>query len=105
MKKKVENYEIVGVVGNPHESRVFLVEEEETRQKFALKALPMDFFDSEREFHAFEQVVDKVAQFKCPNLVAHYKLLGKYTESFLLTEYVEGTNLRGYVDDQNRPYP
>lgn len=105
MKKRVDNYEIIGVIGNPHESRVFLVEEMETRKKFALKALPMDLFDGEREFRAFEQVVDKVAQFKCPNLIAHYKLFGKYTESFLLTEYVEGVNLRGYVDDQTHPYP
>lgn len=105
MKKRVDNYDVVGVIGNPHESRVFLVEEVETRQKFALKALPMDFFDGEREFRAFEQVVDTVTQFKCPNLVAHYRLLGKYTESFLLTEYVEGVNLKGYVDGQARPFP
>jgi serine/threonine protein kinase len=105
MKKFIENFEVVGVIGNPQQSRVFLVEERESRTKFALKALPMDFFDSEREFRAFEQVVDKVRQFKCPNLVAHYKLMGKYTEPFLLTEFVEGTNLKGYVDEQTRPFP
>lgn len=105
MKKRVDNYEIVGVVGNPQESRVFLVEEVDSREKFALKALPMDFFDSERDFKAFDQAVTKVAQFKCPNLVVYYRLIGKYTEPFLLTEYVEGMNLRTYVDSQNRPFP
>ena len=105
MKKFIDNFEVAGVIGNPHESRVFLVEERESREKFALKALPMDFFDSEREFRAFEQVVDKVAQFKCANLVSHYKLMGKYTEPFLLSEFVEGSNLKGYVDEQTRAYP
>jgi serine/threonine-protein kinase len=105
MKKFIENFEVVGVVGNPHQSRVFLVEEKESRTKFALKALPMDFFDSEREFRSFEQVVDKVREFKSPNLVKHYKLMGRYTESFLLTEFVEGVNLKGYVDEQTRPFP
>jgi serine/threonine-protein kinase len=105
MKKQIDNFEIVGVVGNPQESRVFLVEEMETRKKLALKALPMDFFDSEREFKAFEQIVTKVAEFKCANLVAYYQLLGKYTEPFLLTEYVEGMNLRTYIDDQKHPFP
>jgi serine/threonine-protein kinase len=105
MKKRVDNYEIVGVIGNPQESRVFLVEQIDTREKFALKALPMDFFDSEREFKGFTQAVEKIAQFKSPNLVAHYKALGKYTESFLLTEYVEGVNLKGYVDDQTHSFP
>ena len=105
MKKFIDNFEVVGVIGNPQESRVFLVEEKESREKFALKALPMDFFDSEREFRAFEQVVDKVAQFKCSNLVSHYKLMGKYTEPFLLSEFVEGTNLKSYVDEQTRAYP
>jgi len=105
MKKQIDNFEVVGVVGNPQESRVFLVEEMDKRKKFALKALPMDFFDSEREFKAFEQTVQKVAQFKCPNLVEYYMLMGKYTEPFLLTEYVEGMNLRTYVDSQKRPFP
>jgi serine/threonine-protein kinase len=105
MKKFIDNFEVAGVIGNPNESRVFLVEERESRQKFALKALPMDFFDGEREFRAFEQVIDKVAKFKCANLVSYYKLMGKYTEPFLLTEYVEGSNLKGYVDEQTRPYP
>jgi serine/threonine-protein kinase len=105
MKKLIDNYEVVGVVGNPQESRVFLVEEQESRRRFALKALPMDFFDNEREFKAFLQIVDKVTQFKCPNLIAYYRLLGKYTEPFLLTEYVEGMNLRTYVDSQKYPYP
>jgi serine/threonine protein kinase len=105
MKKQIDNYEVTGVVGNPQESRVFLVEQLDTRKKFALKALPMDFFDSEREFRAFGQVVDKVTQFKSPHLVAYYKLFGKYTESFLLLEYVEGMCLREYVDGPQRPFP
>jgi len=105
MKKYVENYEVMGVIGNPQESRVFLVEDMESKQKFALRSIPGDFFDSEREFRTFEQMVDKVAEFKSPNLAAYYKLMGKYTESFLLTEYVEGMNLRGYIEDQARPFP
>ena len=105
MKKYIDDFEVLGVVGNPQESRVFLVEEMETKARFALKALPMDMFDSEREFRAFGQVVDKVVQFKCPQLVTYYKLMGKYTESFLLTEYIEGTNLRDYVEAQTRPFP
>jgi serine/threonine-protein kinase len=105
MKKFIDNFEVVGVIGNPQQSRVFLVEEKESRTKFALKALPMDFFDGEREFRAFEQVVDKVRQFKCANLVTHYKLMGKYTEPFLLTEFVQGTNLKGYVDEQTHSFP
>lgn len=105
MKKYVENYEVMGVIGNPQESRVFLVEDMESKQKLALRSIPGDFFDSEREFRTFEQMVDKVAEFKSPNLAAYYKLIGKYTESFLLTEYVEGMNLRGYIEDQARPFP
>jgi serine/threonine-protein kinase len=65
----------------------------------------MDFFDSEREFKAFEQIVAKVAQFKCQNLVSYYRLLGRYTEPFLLTEYVEGMNLRTYVESEKHPFP
>lgn len=105
MKKQVDNYNIAGVVGNPQESRVFLVEEVETQKKFALKALPMDFFDNEREFNAFGQTVGKVAEFKSPHLIAHYKLLGKYTEPFLLTEYFDSVNLKGYVENQTHPFP
>jgi serine/threonine-protein kinase len=105
MKKQIENYRIAGVVGNPQESRVFLVEDVDTAQKFALKALPMDFFDNEREFRGFGQTIEKITQLKSPNLVAYYKLMGKYTEPFILTEYVEGMNLRTYVDSQPRPFP
>lgn len=105
MKKQIDNYQILGVIGNPQESRVFLVEEVGTGRKLALKALPMDFFDSEREFNSFAQEVEKVAQFRCPNLVAYYKLLGKYTEALILTEYVEGMNLKTYVEGQKHPFP
>ena len=105
MKKYLDNYEVVGVIGNPQESRVFLVEQMDTREKFALKALPMDFFESEREFRTFGQIVEKVAQFKSPQLVAHHKLFGKFSEPVLLLEYVEGMNLRTYVDSQTRPFP
>lgn len=105
MKKVVDNYQILGVVGNPQESRVFLVEDINTKQKFALKALPMDFFNSEREFKSFMQEFEKAAQLKSPNIVKYYKLIGKYTESFFLTEYVEGVNLKGYVDNQVHPFP
>ncbi len=105
MKRQVDNYNVIGVVGNPQESRVFLVEEVGTAKKFALKALPMDFFDNEREFKTFGLLVDKVTQFKCPNLVSYHKLLGKFSESFVLTEYVEGTNLKFYVDNQTHPFP
>jgi hypothetical protein len=41
MKKFIDNFEVAGVIGNPTESRVFLVEERESRGKFALKALPL----------------------------------------------------------------
>ncbi len=105
MKKQVDNYQIMGVIGNPNESRVFLVEEIGSQRKFALKALPMDFFNNEREFKNFEQEVARITQLKCPNLVKYHKLIGKYTESFLLTEYVEGVNLKSYVEEQTHPYP
>ncbi|GAB4355689.1 MAG: hypothetical protein Kow0099_39510 [Candidatus Abyssubacteria bacterium] len=106
MKKQIENFEVVGVVGNPQESRVFLVEHVETRKKFAMKALPMDFFDNEREFRNFSETVEeKIAALKSPYLVKYYKMMGKYTEPFLLTEFVEGINLRGYVDNQIHPFP
>jgi serine/threonine protein kinase len=103
MKKQVENYQILGVIGNPQESRVFLVEDVDTKQKFALKALPMDFFNSEREYKTFGQEFDKIAQLRSPNLIRYYKLIGKYTESFFLTEYLEGMNLKFYVDNQTHP--
>ncbi|RJP22858.1 MAG: serine/threonine protein kinase [Candidatus Abyssobacteria bacterium SURF_5] len=105
MKKIVENYQILGVIGNPQESRVFLVEDIGSKQKFALKALPMDFFNSEREYKSFSQEFERVVQFRSPNIVKYHKLIGKYTESFLLTEYVEGINLRGYVENQIHPFP
>ena len=105
MKKYLDNYEVIGVIGNPKESRVFLVEQMDTREKLALKALPMDFFESEREFRTFGQIVEKVAQFKSPQLVTHHKLFGKFSEPFLLLEYVEGMNLKTYVDSQTRPFP
>jgi len=105
MKRQVDNYFIQGVIGNPQESRVFLVEEIDTKKKFALKAIPMDFFNNEREFRNFGQMVEKVSELKSPHLVAHYKLLGRYTEPFLLTEYIEGTNLKPYVDSEKRPFP
>ncbi len=105
MKKVVENYEILGVVGNPQESRVFLVADVQSKQKFALKALPMDFFNGEREFKSFQQEFEKVSQLKSPYVVRYYKLIGKFTEAFLLTEYVEGKNLRTYVDNQIHSFP
>ncbi|MBI5118805.1 serine/threonine protein kinase [Candidatus Poribacteria bacterium] len=105
MKRQVDNYNVVGVVGNPQESRVFLVEEIGTAKKFAMKALPMDFFDNEREFKVFNLLLDKVAQFKCSNLVTYHKLLGKFSEAFILTEFIEGVNLKGYVDNQVHQFP
>lgn len=104
MKKIVENFEVLGVVGNPQESRVFLVEDIKTKQKFALKALPMDFFNSEREFKSFAQDFEKAAQFRSPNLVRYYRLMGKFTEAFILTEYFEAMNLKVYVDNQTHPF-
>ncbi len=104
MKKQIENYEILGVIGNPQESRVFLVQDVDTARKFALKALPMDFFNNEREFKGFGQQVEKIAQFKCANLVSYYKLIGKYTEPLILAEYVEGMNLKAYVDGEVHPF-
>jgi serine/threonine protein kinase len=105
MKKVVDNYEVLGVIGNPQESRVFLVEDINTKRKFALKALPMDFFNSEREFKSFAQEFGKLAQLKSPNIIKYYKLIGKYTEAFFLTQYIEGVNLKGYVDNQVHPFP
>jgi serine/threonine-protein kinase len=37
--------------------------------------------------------------------VAYHKLLGKFSEAFILTECVEGTNLRVYVDNQTHSFP
>lgn len=106
MKKQIENFEVVGVVGNPQASRVFRVEEVETKKRFALKALPMDFFNGEREFRAFAEAIEqRIAKINSPHLVKYHKALGKYTEPFLLTEYLEGFNLKEYVDNQVHPFP
>ncbi len=101
--KKVGNYEIHDPIGNPHESRVSVGREMDTDRPVAIKALPLDFFRSEREFEQFTELTGRVATLQHPNVLVPEKVLGKYTEAYLVSELIDGPNFRDFVTEKVPP--
>lgn len=103
-RRKVESFEIGDPIGNPQESRVFLGRDIETDQPVAIKALPLDFFQSDREFQQFKARTAKAAEvLKHKHLLMPRKCVGKFSEAFLIMEYIPGPNLRELVNSPRPP--
>lgn len=104
--KKVEHYELRDPIGNPQESRVFVGRDTAEDRSVAIKALPLDFFQSQREFDQFAELTRRIAtELVHPNILLPEKVIGKYTEAFLVTELVDGPNMRTYVEESAPPVP
>lgn len=96
--KEVAGYKILDPVGNPQESRVCVGHEVVNDRPVAIKSLPLDFFQSEREFEQFDELTRKATTLKHPNLLMPERLIGKFTEAYLVTELIDGPNLRTLVE-------
>ena len=97
--KQVGAYEFHDIIGNPQESRVYAGREAATDRPVALKALPLDFFQAEREFDQFAEVTTRFGHMRHPNIIVPERLIGKFTEAFLVSELIAGPNIRTYVEE------
>src|SRR5229473_2985089 len=95
---KVEPYEIVSLLGAGGMGEVYRARDARLGRDVALKILPESFAQTPDRLHRFEQEARAVAALNHPNILAVFDI-GRHNGSpFLVSELLEGENLRAVLD-------
>ena len=95
---KVEPYEIVSLLGAGGMGEVYRARDARLGRDVALKILPESFAQTPDRLHRFEQEARAVAALNHPNILAVFDI-GRHNGSpFLVSELLEGENLRALLD-------
>jgi len=92
---KLGPYEILAPIGAGGMGEVYRARDTRLRREVALKVLPKDVSSDRTRRQRFEQEARAVAALNHPNIVAIYDVGEENGVLFLVTELVEGRNLKG----------
>src|SRR5256885_2128839 len=103
MAQKLLHYDVLERLGEGARSTIYLVQDPETRQQYALKHVHREAQKDIRFIEQMETEFEISRQFTHPNLRRSYDLkiaktlLLKVNEAFMLMEYFDGKPLDVYV--------
>src|SRR5436189_5035029 len=90
-------------IGRGGMGQVYLAEQTSLKRKVALKLLHPELAGNERSLLRFKAEAENVARATHANIVQIYTIGQANGVNYLALEYVEGKNLREYIDKKGTP--
>lgn len=100
--KQIGDFRIVSRIGRGGMGEVYLAEQLALRRHVALKILRADMLDDPQYLARFEAEAKAVAPISHPNIVSVYVTGKEGSIHYIAMEYVQGINLREYIDKKGR---
>jgi len=92
--RKLNQYQIVSLLGAGGMGEVYLAEDTHLKRKVALKLLPADFAQDLQRIRRFEQEARTACALNHPNILTIHEVGDAEGLRFIVTEYIEGETLR-----------
>jgi serine/threonine-protein kinase len=92
------DFQVERLLGRGGMGEVYLATQVSLNRPVALKVLRPDYLTKGTYYKRFESEATAVAKLNHPNIVHVYTIGGDDQIRFIAMEYVEGTNLRDYID-------
>lgn len=96
--RRLGDFQIVRLLGEGGMGEVYLAEQISLQRPVALKVLRQDLLDDESYLHRFEAEAKAVAPIHHPNIVSVYAIGEEEGVRYIALEYVQGMNLRDYLN-------
>jgi serine/threonine protein kinase len=100
---KLGPYEIVALVGAGGMGEVYRARDARLRREVALKVLPASFAQDAERLRRFEQEARAVGTLNHPNILGIYDVGSHDGSPYLVSELLEGKNLRQHMDGSALP--
>jgi eukaryotic-like serine/threonine-protein kinase len=100
---KLGPYEIVALVGAGGMGEVYRARDSRLRREVALKVLPSSFAQDGERLRRFEQEARAVGTLNHPNILGIYDVGSHDGSPYLVSELLEGKNLRQHMDGSALP--
>ena len=100
--KKIENYEIISVLGHGGMGKVFKARDEKLDRFVAIKILSVKAVDKEKFIERFKREAKNHAQLLHPNIVTVYGFIEYQGLLGIVMEYVDGESLEKVIFRNNR---
>lgn len=97
------DYRLLRRLGSGGMGQVYLAEQLSLKREVALKLIRFDVADAETAMKRFQVEAETVARLNHPNIVQIYQLGEANGFRFMVLEYVEGRNLRHYLERKGPP--
>ncbi len=105
--RQIGRYQLEGLLGAGGMGVVYAAQDQELQRKVAIKLLRPDVTDPEmREAHKARMIQEArlLAALSHPHILTIYEVGTWNTQIFLAIQYVDGVNLRQWLDDHNPPW-
>lgn len=103
--KKIGDYQLLRRLGQGGMGQVYLAEQISLKRKVALKLLRSDLAANSAALQRFKREAEAVARATHANIVQVYAIGDDNGLHFMVLEYVEGRNLRDYLEKKGPPEP
>src|SRR5215472_10616025 len=90
-------YRIRSSLGAGGMGEVYLAEDTQLGRTVALKILPADLLSNQKHIHRFLQEARTASALNHPNIVTIHEIVLSGPRPFMVTEYIDGMNLRIYL--------
>lgn len=97
------DFRLLRRLGEGGMGQVYLAEQESLHRRVAVKLLRSDFAENELFLKRFEAEAKAIAQLTHPNIVQVYAVGNVQGTRYMALEYVDGTNLRDYLNKKGPP--
>src|SRR5437016_3755619 len=94
---RLGRYEIRSSLGVGGMGEVYLAEDKQLLRTVAIKILPADFVSDAQRVRRFAQEARTASGLNHPNIVTIYEIELTGQQPYIVSEYVEGVTLRGYM--------
>ena len=101
--RAVGEFHILRRIGRGGMGQVFLAEQTSLKRKVAIKMLRPDLVANKTALQRFHAEAEAVAKLNHPNIVQIYAIGEQDGQSYMALEYVEGRNLRDYLNRKGPP--
>lgn len=101
--KTIGDYHLLRRLGQGGMGQVYLAEQISLKRKVALKLLREDLARNETALHRFQQEATAVARVNHANIVQVYAIGEDQGLHYMALEYVEGKNLREFIEKKGPP--
>lgn len=99
----LDDFRLVRRLGEGGMGQVYLAEQQSLQRRVAIKLLRSDIAGNETFLKRFEAEAKAIAQLTHPNIVQVYAVGNANGIRYMALEYVEGTNLKDYLNKKGPP--